>query len=78
MTLEDLNHRIDEALKEGAPRPGALPQTNILNAEFSLGKYFALLFLIKDVHGIPAMIETKERTQAAVDDLTNRAQAIYK
>ncbi len=78
MTLENLNRRIDEALNDGAPRPGAMPQTNVLNAEFALGKYFALLFIIQDVHGIPAMIETKERTQRLVDYLTRRTQEIDK
>ena len=77
MTLEKLNSLINEALKEGDIRPGAMKQTNVLNAEFALGKYFAYLFLIQDIFGIEAMIEAKERTQEIVDSLTERTQEIY-
>lgn len=46
MTLEYLNDLLDKALLEGQKRRGAMHQTNILNAEFALGKYFALLNII--------------------------------
>lgn len=49
MDINKLNDLIDKALAEGAKRPGAMKQTNVLNAEFSLGQFYALLFLIEDL-----------------------------
>lgn len=77
LTLEYLNNLIDKALLEGQKRRGAMHQTNILNAEFALGKYFALLNIIDEVYGIDEMIKAKERTQAAIDELTGIANEIY-
>lgn len=77
MTLEYLNDLIDKALLEGQKRRGAMHQTNILNAEFALGKYFALLNIIDEVYGIDEMIKTKDRTQATIDELTGIANEIY-
>lgn len=77
MDINKLNDLIDKALAEGAKRPGAMKQTNVLNAEFSLGKFYALLFLIEDLFGIDEMIKTKDRTQAIIDELTARTQEIY-
>lgn len=76
MTLKKLNALIDEALNDGVLKL-ALPKTNILNAEFALGKYFAYMDLIEELYGVNAMVETHDRTQAIVDDYSKRANRIY-
>lgn len=77
LTLKYLIECIDNALKEGEKRRGAMPQTNVLNAEFSLGKYFAILDIIKTGFGIEAMIDVHEKYNPIIDDLMKRTQDIY-
>ena len=77
MDINKLNELIDIALAEGAKRPGAMKQTNVLNAEFALGKFYALLSLIYDLFGVDEMVKTKERTKTIVDELSIRTQEIY-
>lgn len=77
LTLEYLIECIDNALKEGEKRRSAMPQTNVLNAEFSLGKYFAILNIIHKVFGVESMIDVHEKYNPIVDDLMKRTQDIY-
>lgn len=77
MTLERLNQMIDEAITAAEIRPHAMKQTNILNAEYALGKVFAILDIIQNTHGIDALIEAKERIDNSITELTDRTQAIY-
>lgn len=78
MTLEELNALIDKSISNAAVRPGAMATTNALNAEYSLGAIFAYIDIIWKVYGIDAMIETKNRIQNEIDDLTSRANVLYK
>lgn len=77
MTLERLNQMIDEAITAAEIRPQAMKQTNILNAEYALGKVFAILDIIQNTHGIDALIKAKERIDNSITELTDRTQAIY-
>ena len=77
MTLEQLNQMIDKAIKDAQERPQAMKQTNVLNAEYALGKIFAILDIIQNTHGIDALIEAKERIDNSITELTDRTQAIY-
>lgn len=78
MKLEELKEQLDKAIKEGEYRPAATEETNILNAEFSLGKYFAILQIIEKMHGIPAMADIREEYRGKEDELTIRANKIYR
>jgi hypothetical protein len=78
MTLEELNALIDKSISSNAVRPGAMETTNALNAEYALGAIFAYIDIIWKTYGIDAMIETKDRVQGAIDELTERTQILYK
>lgn len=77
MTLKELNELIDKAIENAAMRKNALPKTNALNAEYSLGAIFAYIDLIWKMYGIDAMIETNDRIGHAVKILMERVENIY-
>ena len=76
MTMEKINKMIDEALSEGESRPIA-NKTNILNAEYALGKYHGILRIAEDLYGIDALVSIYDRTKDRVDILTAIANTIY-
>ena len=78
MTLEKLEMMIDRAISDTVVRPHAHEATNVLNAEYGLGKVFALLEVIEDVYGIEAMTKIYDRIADTIDTLMKRTQVIYK
>ena len=77
MTLEKLESMIDKALADAEIRPKAMKRTNILNAEYALGKYFAIMEIIEDLYGTDEYIRIAEKTEAVRDELFQRTQEIY-
>ena len=77
MTLEYLNKKIDEAINDAALRPGAMKQTNVLNAEYALGKIYGYLGIIQDQFDIDTFIQAVARITKIIDELTERTQEIY-
>lgn len=77
MTLEYLNKKIDEAIKDAELRPGAMKQTNVLNAEYGLGKIYGYLEIIKDQFDIDTFISSVARINDTINELTDRTQEIY-
>ena len=77
MTLEYFNKKIDRAIKDAELRPNAMKQTNVLNAEYALGKIYGYLEVIQDQFGVDTFVEAVERITGKIDELTERTQEIY-
>ena len=77
MTLKQLESMINKAISDAVVRPHAHEVTNVLNAEYALGKIFALLEVIEDTYGIEAMTKIYDRISDVIDTLMKRTQAIY-
>ena len=78
MTIERINKMIDIAIEDAAIRPQAMKETNALNAEYALGMIFAFLGIIRELYGIDLYIENAEKRRDIINELTERAQAVYK
>lgn len=76
MNLEKIKTMIDEALTDGYIQ-GNFSGTAILNAEFALGKYFALMDVIWELYGVSEYLNTYDRTIDKVQELTDRTEKIY-
>lgn len=76
MTLEKINEMIDTALSEGESRP-INNKTNILNAEYALGKYHGILRIAQELYGYNALVSIYDRTKDQVNKLMDIANTIY-
>ena len=77
MTIKELNDLIDLAIKDSHVIPGAMPQTNVLNAEYAAGQVYAYLHIIQREYGIDEYVKAAGRTQQARQELLDRTQALY-
>ena len=77
MTLEKLESMIDKAISDAVVRPHAHEVTNALNAEYALGKIFALFDVIEDIYGIDELIKLEYRLTDTIKALTDRTQILY-
>ena len=77
MTKKDIMYFIRKAFEEGAPRKGAMPETNILNAEYASGKVHAYLDIVIREFGYDEYLDIVERIRPQLDSLLDRAQLIY-
>lgn len=77
MTLEQLENMIDKAISDAVVRPHAHKATNALNAEYALGKIYALFDVIEEIYGIDELIEIEYRLTDTIDTLMKRTQEIY-
>lgn len=76
-SLDYFTDSIDKALKDGEIRPAAMPQTNVLNAEYALGKYHAIIDIMSQLFDYNVIAGIHEKYRSTIDSLTERANTIY-
>jgi hypothetical protein len=78
ITPEQITETITEILKDGQPRNNIQEKTNIINAEYALGKAFALLELLeKFSFQNMADYYSREDIQKLITNLTDTVEKIY-
>lgn len=73
-----ITETITEILNDGQPRNNIQEKTNIINAEYALGKAFALLELLEK-YSFSDMADyySREDIQKLITSLTNTVEKIY-
>ena len=77
MSIDTINDMIDKALYRGRADANMQTITNAINAEYALGKCYALMDIIKMEYGIDELITTRDRVSKRVDDLMNIVNKAY-
>lgn len=77
LSMDFFTESIENALKDGELRPAASKETNILNAEYALGKYFAIIKIMSELFDYNVLADIHNKYSGTVDALTKRANEIY-
>jgi len=77
LSLDYFTELIDKALKGGEINPRAMEQTNILNAEYVLGKFWAILEIMSEIYSIETIESIREKYRGTTDELMRRVDSSY-
>jgi hypothetical protein len=77
LSMDFFTGAIENALKDGAEKPAAIPQTNVLNAEYALGKYHAIIDIMSEIYDYKVIAGIHDTYKGTVEGLMKRANSIY-
>ena len=77
MKIDTLTYLIRKAILEGAENKKAMPETNILNAEYASGKIHAYLDIICREYGYDKYVKVIDRIRPQLNLFLDRTEAIY-